>query len=384
MLSFRIAFRFLKSGKTQTILIIAGIAIAISIQIFVGLLINSLQKSLLDRTIGGSPHITITSTSDVATIRSWEGILSRLRQTGYFNDVSASASASGFTQKKDKEVPVLMRGFNLDNADGIYHISDSIYQGRSFRSSSEVLIGKELSQDLELGVGDKLNVITPAGKSYDFTISGIYDLGVASINKTWIISNMKTVQQMFELSNRVTSIEMTVSDPFSADIIAAQIGQLLKENDLKIDNWKDQNRDLLRGLEGQKNSSTIIQVVIVVSVIIAIASVLVISVLQKSRQIGILKAMGIKDFAASLIFIYQGFLLGLIGSVAGVLLGLGLLFAFYYFTTSPDGTTLIDLYIEYDFIIRSWLIALLAATIAGLIPARKSLRLNPIEVIREG
>jgi lipoprotein-releasing system permease protein len=85
-----------------------------------------------------------------------------------------------------------------------------------------------------------------------------------------------------------------------------------------------------------------------------------------------------------MIFIYQGFLLGLVGSVIGIFLGLGLLFAFNFFTTEPDGSTIIDLYIEYDFIIRSWLIALFASTIAGIIPARKSLRLNPIEVIREG
>jgi lipoprotein-releasing system permease protein len=94
--------------------------------------------------------------------------------------------------------------------------------------------------------------------------------------------------------------------------------------------------------------------------------------------------MGIKDLTASLIFIYQGFLIGLVGSVLGITLGLGLLYAFNTFTTNPDGSALIDLYIEYDFIVRSWLIAVLASTLAGVIPARKSLQLNPIQVIREG
>ena len=217
-----------------------------------------------------------------------------------------------------------------------------------------------------------------------FTISGFYDLGIASINKSWIIADRRTVQKLFGFDRRITSIEMTVDDVFAADYIAYEIEQRLNNEDIKVENWKEQNEDLLSGLSGQQTSSTIIQAVIILSVVIAIASVLAISVLQKSRQIGILKAMGIKDLAASLIFIYQGFLIGLAGSILGVALGLGLLYAFNIFTTNPDGTALIDLYIESGFVLRSWLIAVLASTLAGVIPARKSLQLDPIEVIREG
>jgi lipoprotein-releasing system permease protein len=128
----------------------------------------------------------------------------------------------------------------------------------------------------------------------------------------------------------------------------------------------------------------IIQVVVLISVIVAISSVLVISVLQKSRQIGILKAMGIKDRAASMIFLYQGFLLGIVGSTMGIALGLGLLYSFYTFNVTADGKPLVELYLGFDFIVFSWFIALLAATVAGVIPARKSLKLNPIDTIREG
>jgi lipoprotein-releasing system permease protein len=119
-------------------------------------------------------------------------------------------------------------------------------------------------------------------------------------------------------------------------------------------------------------------------VVIAISSVLAITVLQKSKEIGILKAMGIKDLAASLIFIYEGSLVGLLGATFGVILGLGLLYGFDASTTNTDGTAIVDLYIEYDFIITSWFIGVTASTIAGILPARKSLKLNPVEIIREG
>jgi lipoprotein-releasing system permease protein len=384
MLSLKIALRFLKSGRTQTILIVLGIAIAISIQIFVGLLISSLQQSLVDSTIGNSPQITVSSATDVSTIRDWEVLSKQIEEMGITRVISPSASANAFIEDRDTNLPILVRGFDLDKADQIYNIGNSVYEGRPYQTAREVMIGRDLQEELEVSVGDKLTVTLPNGSKSTFTISGFYDLGVASINKTWVISNLQTVQKAFGLNDRITSIEMAVDDVFQADVIAAQIESYLANDEIKVDNWKELNEDLLSGLDGQRISSTIIQAVIILSVVIAIASVLAISVLQKSRQIGILKAMGIKDLAASLIFIYQGLLIGLVGSVLGIALGLGLLYAFNTFTTNPDGAALIDLYIEYDFIIRSWLIAVLASTLAGLIPARKSLQLNPIDVIREG
>jgi lipoprotein-releasing system permease protein len=384
VLSLKIAVRFLKSGKTQTTLIVLGMAIAVSIQVFVGLLLDSLQKSLVDETIGNSPQVTITSATDIGTIRDWGTMVETIEQLGYDKALSVEASATAFVRNGNADLPVLVRGFNFENADEIYDISGRIYEGRPQESRREVLVGRDLREELETDVGDRLAVFSPDGSVTIFTVSGFYDLGVASINKTWIITDLRTAQQIFGFDRRITSIEMTVEDVFQADVIAHRIEQALYNEDITVENWKEQNEDLLSALNGQQTSSTVIQVVIILSVVIAIASVLAISVLQKSRQIGILKAMGIKDLSASLIFIYQGFLIGLVGSAAGITLGLGLLYAFNTFTANPDGTALINLYVEYDFILRSWVVAVLAATLAGLIPARKSLRLNPIDVIREG
>jgi len=384
MLSFRIAVRFLRSGRTQTLLIVTGIAVAVSIQVFVGLLIGSLQKSLVDRTIGNSPHITISSATDIATMRDWEKLVDRIEQLDNTKAVSASASANAFVRNGETDLPVLVRGFDFENADRIYNIRSSIYEGRPYQSQREVLVGRDLREELELDISDKLGVLLPNGAVNTFTISGSYDLGVSSINKSWVMANLKTTQGLFGFGGRITSIEIAVDEVFEADMIAYEIQQLLNDKSIRIENWKELNEELLSGLDGQRISSTVIQAVIILSVVIAIASVLAVSVLQKSRQIGILKAMGIKDRAASLIFIYQGFLIGLAGSILGIALGLGLLYAFNIFTANPEGTALIDLYIDYSFVLRSWFIVLLASILAGVIPARKSLQLNPIDVIREG
>lgn len=384
MLSLTVALRFLKSGKAQTLLIIIGIAVAISIQIFVGLLIDSLQKSLVDKTIGNSPHVTITSSDDIATIRDWENIVQKIDRTSYSLAITPSASANALIKKGNDEYPVVMRGFNLENADKIYHINEAIYKGRPIRSQRDVLIGRDLAEELDATVGDELLLTTSTGIVSKLTITGLYDLGVATINKAWIVGHLDTVQKIFGFGNRVTSIEMSVGDVFQVDMIAGDIVNELDRENITIEHWKQQNQDLLSALEGQRISSTIIQSVIIVSVVIAISSILAISVLQKSREIGILKAMGIKDIQASFIFIYQGFFIGLISSVIGIVLGLTLLYAFNTFTSNPDGSSLIALYIDYNFIVRSWFIAIVASTLAGIIPARKALRVSPIDVIREG
>jgi lipoprotein-releasing system permease protein len=127
-----------------------------------------------------------------------------------------------------------------------------------------------------------------------------------------------------------------------------------------------------------------IQVFVIISVVLGIASVLAISVVQKSRQIGILKAMGIKDSTSSLIFLLQGFMLGVFGGVLGILLGFGLLYSFTSFALNPDGTPVVPILINVNFIGFSALVAITASTLAALIPARRSSKLNPIEVIKNG
>ena len=207
---------------------------------------------------------------------------------------------------------------------------------------------------------------------------------MAQLDQTWLFTPLETAQALFGYGDGITSIEMTVKDYFAADTIAAELGTVIGTGDSTITNWKAQNEQLLSGLQGQGISSLMIQIFIIVSVVIAVAAILAITVFQKSRQLGILKAMGIKDRAASLIFIYEGLIIGLIGSVIGIVLGLLLLLGFSFGTSQGTGPALIDVSIDYPFIAISWGIAVIAAVLAALIPARRSLRLNPIEVIREG
>lgn len=383
-LAFKIAIRFLKSGKGQTLLIILGIAVGVSVQIFIGSLIQGLQKSLIDKTIGNSPQITVTSNTDGQTIEDYSTIIKELSELKKeITGISAAVDGPALISENNKNYSVLIRGLDLENADKIYRVNEKIYEGSKPTGDNEILIGRELKEELGMSLGDTVKVLTDSGQINELTITGFYDLKVSSINKSWMITTLKTAQNIFSLDSKVTGIEMQVKDVFKADTIAKEIDSKLGSN-FKTENWKEQNAELLSGLNGQSISSIMIQVFVMIAVLLGIASVLAITVIQKSRQLGILKAMGIKDRTASLIFLFEGLLLGAAGAILGIAFGFLLGYLFTKFALNPDGTPVVELYINIGFIGISAVVAVLASTLASLVPARRSSKLNPIEVIKNG
>ncbi|SDZ39060.1 lipoprotein-releasing system permease protein [Proteiniborus ethanoligenes] len=383
-LAFNIAARFLTSNKGQTILILTGIAIGVSVQIFIGSLIDGLQKSLIDKTIGSSSHITIVSEGNEKYFEDKDPLIEALNKDDRFSAVSKSLDSSAFLYKEEESYPILIRGVEFNKANSIYKFSDRLIKGRIPKGNFETIIGKDLAEEANMEVGDSVNILTPEGKNIDIEIVGVYDLKVASLNKSWVITTLNSARDIFEKKDNLSSIETQVKDVFNADVIADDLERVLEKEELKTLNWKAQNEELLSGLTGQSASSYMIQVFVLLAVLLGISSVLAISVVQKSKQIGILKAMGIKDKTASLIFLFQGLVLGIVGSILGTILGLTLTYVFANFVKNPDGTPLVPFYLDYTFIIISVLVAITSATIAALIPARKSSKLNPIEVIKNG
>lgn len=389
----KVAIRFLMSNKLQTFFIILGISIGVSVQVFIGTLIDGLQKSLIDKTINNSPQITITSTTNDGIIDDWEKkILLVKNSDSRLKNIAPAVEGSAFIKEDNKSYPILVRGFNLEESDKIYNIKNRIYDGTWILqrdidgSKNKILIGQDLNRDLKKKSGDIIKITTPTGNVEEFVISGFYDLGVSSINKSWVITDLKTVQNLFGLSQKITSIEAQIqtNSIFMANSVSKNVKYNLNSTDLKVENWQEQNKSLLSGLSGQSTSSYMIQFFVIVSVVLAISSILAITVIQKSKEIGILKAMGIKNGPASRIFLFQGLILGILGAILGVSFGIGLTVMFTKFAVNSDGTPIVQLYLNSKFIIFSGIIAIAAASIAALIPAKKSAKLDPIEVIKNG
>lgn len=385
-LAFRIALRFLSSSKGQTILIALGIAIGISVQIFIGSLIEGLQVGLLDATIGRSAHISVAAEDKKDPLDFYAQIESLLRDRfPEIKAISPSISNGGFLRLDDANEQIVFRGFDLTKANQIYKFDEALVSGRLDFKDEEVLIGTELAVENDIRLGDYVDLVTPKGKVQPLKVIGFFDLKVSSLNKTWIIGDLNLGKSLFGYDAwQSSNLEIQVEEPFSADTTAFRMKVVASKYPVRISNWKFENAQLLSGLKGQSSSSLIIQVFVVISVVLGIASVLAITVLQKSKQLGILKAMGLNDLQSSLVFLFQGFILGVLGGVLGIGLGIGLLWSFSTFALNADGTPVVPIFINMQFILLSGFIAVSASTLASIIPAFKSRTLSPIEVIKNG
>ncbi len=383
MLPLKIAFRFLIASKVQTVLIIMGIAVGVSVQVFIGSLIEGLQADLIDSTIGNQPQITVRAEERGGLL---EDDPDRFEALSTFDEeietVNRALDASATLNAESSE-QVRIRGFDFDEAEGIYGFSERLEAGRLPRDEGEVVLGSALLDNAGLEIGDTAGLFfpPPLNEDHDVEVVGVFDLGAGNVNETWVLSTLKSAK-MFLGTDDISAYEMQLADVFASDAVALSMRQSFP--DTEVEEWQSQNQDLLDGLEGQSISSLMIQVFVLISVVLGIASVLAITVLQKSRQLGILKAMGITDRRASFIFLSQGFLLGIIGAIAGVGLGLFLAFSFSNFVVDADGDPVVNIAIDPPFIFISATAAITASVIASIIPARRSARLSIIEVIRNG
>lgn len=386
-LGWKIAKRFLRSNIGQTLLIIVGIGIGVSVQIFIGILIQGLQSSLINKTIGNSSQVTIQSKENLWPIPSDEvaDIMSLLKKDQRFEEAGTVWDYTTIVKEEATSYPVLVRSLDASIQNRLYRIGDKIVEESQKSSDTGILMGVGFRDKYGYALGDTVKLLDQSGKTMEFTVDGFFDLQVSGINESWVILNS---EQMMRLtgndSKQVTSIQTRLSESqvFEADVIGKSLSDKITNSDLEVVNWKDENSQLLSGLQGQSVSSLMIQIFVLVSVVLGIASVLAISVMQKSKQIGILKAMGMTNRSTGYVFLFQGLLLGLFGAVLGIALGVGLLASFTYFVKNPDGSALIPLQINAGFILASGGIAVLASLVASMIPASKSKKLNPIDIIK--
>ncbi len=384
-LGLQIALRFLKSNKGQTFLIILGIAIGVSVQIFIGSLIQGLQKGLVQKTIGNTAHINILADNEERTISNYHQIQKLSKSADpRIKAVSASYDSAALLDVNGQTQSLLVRGVFFEQADTIYDITNRLVEGKTPVNPNEIILGIDLKTEYGLNLYDQVNITTANQTGIICKIVGFFDFKVSNLNNSWGFTQLATVQDLNHVTDLVTGIEIQVNEEaiFLTDEIADNIKKVLPLGELKITNWKEQNESLLSGLKGQSISSYMIQVFVMISVVLGIASVLAITVMQKSRQIGILKALGIRNLSSGAVFLFEGLILGVFGALLGILLGLLLSVAFTTFAQNPDGTPVVELYISASFIATSGIIAVLASVLAALIPAVKSFKLNPIDIIR--
>ena len=240
--------------------------------------------------------------------------------------------------------------------------------------AGDVVIGKLLADDLGLRAGNKLRIEAGTGRSAVVTIAGIFELGVRDIDSRFVYLDLKQTQSLLGLYGGVNQIDVTVNDIFKADVVSARIAKL---TGLKAESWMETNAQLMNALSSQSVSTTIITFFVGLSVALGIASVLAISVTQRTREIGILRAMGTRRNQMLQVFLIQGAILGMVGSLAGAFLGYSLVWAFNTF-----GPKLFYIPLPLGLIPAAMAVATLAGVLSALAPAWRASRLDPVVAIR--
>jgi len=375
MLPFQIAFRFLVRSKLQSALIILGIGVGIGTQVFVGSLIASLQASLIDTTVGASAHVTLEP-ADGERIAYTDALAARLENDAAIVAIAPQQRVSVLATRGDRSDPVVARLMETEARDGIYGLDERIVAGNGDPGAGEILIGLDYADDAGVAVGDEITLFVDSGQQARTVVSGIFDLGVAAVNAGTLFAGPELLDAP---TDAFDAIELQVADVFASDLVAERLADL--EGIQPID-WQEQNRELLTGLQSQSVSSIMIQVFVVIAVGLGIASTLAIAAVQKTRQIGILKALGLSDRRSGTVFLWQAVLLGVLGTALGLAVGWGLIAAFDVAASGSEA--LFPVEVDPLFAAMSAGIGIGIALLSSLIPYRSTSRLNPIEVIQRG
>ncbi|MCX7973927.1 MAG: ABC transporter permease [Candidatus Aminicenantes bacterium] len=393
-----IAFRFLIKGKFQTLLLFSGIALGVAVQFFLNSLIGGLQLSLIERTVGTSPHILILPREAVPTqimaepgqifdsrkapvisdkeILQWEQYIEWLNKQPGLKAVCPVASGQGSIERNGPKLAVSIKGIDPLQGSIIYKFDKNLVSGQILLSGESVVIGSSLADKFQLEPGDRLFIQNDRGSSNFFTVSGIVDLGSTTANSVIFMSLERG--QSFLAMTGINLIEVQIKDVFQAEKLASLWQQEFIR--VKVESWQERNRELLTALRSQRSSSNLIQFFVLLAISLGIASVLSISAVQKSKQLGILKAIGVDNRGAARIFLIQGLTLGFFGSLAGIIIG----YILSLFFIKVFGTGTFNLQLEVTNFIIPAILAMVISALASLSPARKAARLSPIEVIRYG
>lgn len=405
MLGFesRIATRFLREGRMQTVLIVIGVAAGVAVVAYISALITGLQRNTIEKTLGAQAHLTITPLDAVVlpartpatpgtgelvqtqpraqrprSIGNWQQLVPLLEAMPSVAAVSPMVSAAGLATRGEASRAILLAGVDLDRYDRIVGLRSKVVSGTARLEPGEGVIGRELADDLGVRVGDRIGIVTN-GVNDSLRVTALVDLGVRELNRRTVIVPLRLAQSLLGLPGGATSLDLTLTDIWSARTLA---DDLAARWPYKAESWQQANAQLVSALNAQSVSTTLIRGVVMVVVVLGIASVLVVSVVQKRREIGILRAMGATQGQVLRIFLLQGAIVGALGSALGVVLADLLIRAFTHFVRGSDGLPLFNIALEPSLALRVALVATVCGVLAAVAPARRASRLDPAEAIR--
>lgn len=390
----------------QTLFIIAGVAIGVGVIVFMSALLSGLQSNFIRRVLSTQSHIQLLQPQQVTrplraganavpgevegaivqpplqltqSIDQWQSVVAQVKAMPVVAVVSPVASGPVLVVRGNATKAVTVSGIEPQTYFRIVDFSDKIVRGSLRLTGSDILVGTELSSDLGVDVGDKLHVTAADGSTTTLSISGVFDLGNKGVNQRNTFTTLRMAQSLLNMPGGVTSVEVTVKDIYAAETIAQRI---TAATGVEADSWIKNSAQFFAAISAQTTANTAIRFFVGLSVAFGIASVLVVVVVQKSREIGILRAMGISRGQILRLFLLQGGLLGFGGAMVGCGIGAVALVLWQKFARNADGTPLFPLEFDPQLFALALVLATLTGLLAAFAPALRAARLDPVVAIR--
>ncbi len=404
----QVAVRHLLYGGGQTLLTVSAVAAGVIIVIFITSLIFGLQQQLTELLTDAIPHVTVTveeptprplsrvpgNESDLSStqieqrapqlkfIDNYPAVVETIRRLPNVREVAPVVSGQAFISKGANPVGVAVVGADPELQDRITPVSKDLISGRYLGlGSDEIVIDGELAKDLDVANGERVRVTSGTGASDSFTIAGIYSRGQGR-GSAYV--TLRTGQSLFGFGSTVNAIYVKLIDIYNADATADQIMALVP---YEAKSWTREFPQFLSSLQVQTASAYLISGFSLVASGFAIAAVLIVSVLQKSKQIGILKSMGARRRQILTVFIFEGFGVAVVGSALGAIVGGAIVLLLSLFKQpitrvgqAPEQlfpVRLIPFYIALAIIA-----AIVSTVMAAVLPARRAAKMNPVDVMR--
>jgi lipoprotein-releasing system permease protein len=394
-----LALRFMREGRAQTALILGGVAVGVAVIVFLSAIIDGLQKSVIDRTLGTQAHVVISPPDEearpvlarggaqplriariekpaqrVRSIAEWQRVVRRVGSEPGVQATAALVSGPAFAKRGQSTRSIRLLAADPEDLNRIIGVRDFIRAGARDPSATGVLLGSALAKQLGVGPKDRVRIESARGTTQLFEVSGVFELGSKIADEQWAIAPMRAGQTLLGVPGGATEIYVRVASLYEAQAIASRV---VGTTGLRAESWMETNAQLLTALRSQSSSSLLIQVFVILAVAMGIASVLIVSVVQRSRAIGILRAVGVPRRRVVRLFLLQGVLYGALGSLLGSLLGAGLLWAFLRFA---DPLFAVELSLQQ--VATACAIACVTGVLSAVLPAQRAAKLDPAVAIR--
>ena len=397
--ALKIAFRYLLSSKAQTALLVLGVALGVFIFIFMSALIGGLANFILASIAGDLSHVSIVAeVEDPALLldpNAGQILLAQeksavrqafLRDAAIYAPmiaalpgvvaVSPQITGSGFITRGGQVAQVAINGVEPGKESAIVQLDSYIVAGSVRLGTGLTIIGQTLADDLDLTVGDTIRLDSAQGVNALLTVSGIYKIGQGGFDRATAYVNLDTARTLMALPQGVTRIEVKLADLMTADATALRISAI---TGLKAKSWTEQGAQVMSALQAQGQTGLLLKTFAMVSIVIGIASSLLLSTYRRKAEIGIMRAMGASRRFVVFVFVSQGALVGLLGGLLGAGLGYIVLQAFPPRDAAHPSVMPIDIH-EGAFGLAV-LLTVTIATLAAILPARAAARVDPVTAI---